>query len=412
MEAVRRRDALRILAVVGFCVVVWVWRRPEQLRRPYVWVEESEIIRNFLRDGWAGGLEPIQGYLVLPANVLVSLATAISFMDLPELMYVFALAVFVATVLLIILPESRWGDRTTRSAMAASMALVPTNPEVFGVLLYSLWWTTLWPLIILGWRRDLWVLRVPLLAVGALSSPAGGMLFAVFALAYVLHRRMRDLVSAAILLAGFAFQIILALGSTRAELLDRDADPRDVMQQALRAAGLFETRWLSPGNLDANFLLLAGVAFIAFVLVAALRLSFFAKRHEVLLLTVAAGTFTLLSSVPVPLVTDPAGGGPRYYFLPFVTFAWVLLALWRHADVDRLRTAAGVLLCISFLGLATTFSRGTEATTARLSWEDEVRKCAASTAPIHQIPVYFDGSTKLFWTLDLSPAECRRLAGT
>jgi hypothetical protein len=131
---------------VAACVVVWILRRPEQLTRPYVWVEESFIIRNFLEDGWAGAFEPIQGYLILPANVLVALATDISFMQLPELMYAFGLVVFVATVLLLLLPESRWGDLTTRSAMATTMALVPTNPEVFGVLLYSFWWTTLWPL--------------------------------------------------------------------------------------------------------------------------------------------------------------------------------------------------------------------------------------------------------------------------
>ncbi len=413
VEAVRRRDGLRILAALGLCLLIWVWRRPEQLTRPYVWVEESVIIRNFVEDGWAGGFEPIQGYLVLPANLFVSLSTAMSFTKLPELMYVFALAIFVATVLLLLIPESRWGNLTTRSLMAVSMALVPTNPEVFGVLLYSLWWTTLWPLIILGWRRDLWLLRVPLLLVGALSSPAGGALFVVFALAFVLNRRMRDLVSAAVLLAGFVVQLVIALDSTRAELLSKEADPRDVVEQTLRTAGMFETRWLAPFNLDANFLQLAGVVFIAFLLVAALRLSFLARRHDVLLLTVGAGVFTVLSAAPAPLITDPAGGGPRYYFLPFVVFAWVLIALWRYADLPRLRTVSALLLCLSFLGLATTFSRGAQATTANLSWEEEVQRCAASTVPVHQIPIYFDGTNTTFWFLGLRPSECRRrLAGT
>jgi hypothetical protein len=409
LEAARPRDSLRILAVAAFCVLVWILRRPEQLTRPYVWVEESFIVRNFLDDGWAGAFETIQGYLILPANVLVALATEISFLQLPELMYAFALAVFVATVLLLLLPVSRWGDLTTRSAMASSMVLVPTNPEVFGVLLYSFWWTTLWPLIILGWKRDLWALRVPLLVIGTLSSPAAGALFVVFALAYLLNRRIRELISAAILLAGFVFQVVLALDSTRAELLSRDADPVEVLEQTVRTGGLFEARWLSPGNPDRYFLLLAGLAFLSFLVFAAFRLSIVARRHEALLLLAAAGVFTGLSAVPVPLISDPAGGAPRYYFLPFVAFGWVLLALWRYADVGRLRVAAGALLCLSLLGLATTFSRTTEATAANLSWEAEVRKCAASFESIHQIPIYFDGSTKLFWYLTLNPAECRRL---
>jgi hypothetical protein len=141
LEEARRRDCPQILAVVGVCVLIWVLRRPEQLTRPYVWVEESYVVRNFLEDGWSGAFEPLQGYLTLPANVLVALAAEISFMQLPELMYAFGLGLFVATVLLLLLPDSHWGNLTTRSAMAVTMALVPINPEVFGVLLYSFWWT-------------------------------------------------------------------------------------------------------------------------------------------------------------------------------------------------------------------------------------------------------------------------------
>jgi hypothetical protein len=328
-------------------------------------------------------------------------------------MYAFALAVFVATVLLLLLPESRWGDLTTRSAMAITMALVPTNPEVFGVLLYSFWWTTLWPLIVLGWKPNLWALRAPVLVVGTLSSPAGGALFVVFGVAYLLTRRIRDLLSAGILLAGFAFQVIVALDSTRAELLSRDADPIEVLEQTVRTGGMFETQWLSPGDPDRYFLLLAGLAFLLFLLVATLRLSYIARLHEALLLLIATGVFTVLCAFPAPLVSDPQGAGPRYYFLPFVAFGWVLLALWRRIDVGRLRTASGVLLCLSLFGLATTFSRAPDETTAKLSWEAEVRRCAVSTDPVAQIPIYFDGSTGMFlYPLELNPVDCARLSQT
>jgi hypothetical protein len=64
----------------------------------------------------------------------VTLAAEISFVELPALMYVLALAIFVATVLLLLIPDSHWGNRTTRAAMALSASLVPTNPEVFGIL--------------------------------------------------------------------------------------------------------------------------------------------------------------------------------------------------------------------------------------------------------------------------------------
>ena len=145
------------------------------------------------------------------------------------------------------------------------MVLVPTNPEVFGVALYSFWWTTLWPVIILGWRRDLWRCGRRCSSVGALSSPAAGALFVVFALAYVLGRQIRDLVSAGILLAGFVYELVIALDSTRAELFSRDADPIEVLEQTFRTGGLYVARWLSPGSPDRYFLLLAGIVFVCFL---------------------------------------------------------------------------------------------------------------------------------------------------
>jgi hypothetical protein len=397
--------------VTAACVLIWALRRPEQLTRPYVWVEESHIIRNFLRDGWAGAFDPIQGYLILPANVLVALATDLSFMHLPRLTYAFATALFVATVLLLLVPDSRWGSLDVRSAMALALALVPTNPEIFGVLLYSFWWSTLWPLIALGWKRDLWILRAPVLAVGTLSSPAGGAVFVLFGIAYLLNRRPRELVSAGILLAGFVGQIVIALDSTRAELLSRDANPKDVLEQTIVTPGLFATRWLSPGGVDRNFAVLAGLVFVAFLVFAALRAAIFAKRDEALLLAIAAGAFTVLGAVPAPLVSGPASGGPRYFFLPFVAFAWVLLTLWRDAPDRRVRVASAALLGASLLGLATTFSRAPEERMADLSWQQEVRRCAGSRGPFASIPIYFDGSNRLFWSLSLPPAQCRRLAG-
>lgn len=405
----RRRAPIEVVSIVAVCVGIWIWRRPEQLLRPYVWVEESHILQNYLEDGWTAALEPIQGYLILPATVLVTLSAELSFVHLPGVMYVFSLAIFVATVLLLVVPGSRWGDRTTRGAMAVSASLVPTNPEVFGVLLYSFWWTTLWPLIILGWKRDLWTLRGPLLAVGALSSPAGAALFALFVVAFLRSRRTRDAISAAILFWGFVIQVVLTLTSSRADSLTSNATPRNVAEQSLRVGGFFETNWLAVGNPDRGFVAFAGLLLFAFLLLAGLYMLVVARRDEVLLMALAGGGFTVLSAVPAPLISDPVDAGPRYFFLPFIAFAWTLLLLVRHSPLRPLVLASAVLLCVSLLNLATTFSRSPESTTARLSWEAELRKCARSSAPLVPVPVYFDGSATALWRLDLTPTQCRDL---
>jgi hypothetical protein len=409
LALLQNRGLIEVVSIVALCVLVWVWRRPEQVVRPYVWVEESHILEDFLQDGWAAALEPIQGYLILPATFLVTLAAEISFVELPGLMYVFALAVFVATVLLLVIPESRWGDRTTRAAMALSASLVPTNPEVFGILLYSFWWTTLWPLIILGWTRNLWPLRAPLLAVGALSSPAGGAIFALFGIVYQRARQKRDAISAAILFSGFVLQIILTLTSSRADSLTSNATPRNVAEQTLRVGGLFETNWLAAGHPDRGFVAFSGLLLLAFLLIAGLHMSVIWKRDEVLFMSLAAFGLTVLSSVPAPPVSEPDGYGPRYFFLPFIAFGWSLLLLIRQSPRRPLQLACAVLLLLSLFNLATTFSRSPETTTARLSWEAELRKCAQSEAAVVPVPIYFDGSIN-FWHLNLTPAQCRELS--
>jgi hypothetical protein len=406
----RHERLFTTLGVVAFCVLIWIWRRPGQLTHPYVWDEESTILGHYLDGGFIGALRPVQGYLILPPAVLFAVATKISIVQLPWLTYVFALLVFVATILMIIVPDSRWGDLRTRAAMAATAALVPTNPEVFGVLLYSFWWATLWPLIILGWRRSLWALRAPLLAIAALSSPAGGSVFVVYAVSYRRTRRIRDAVGAAILFAGFVVQAVLTLTSSRAEAVSSNATPGRVIEQIARTGGYFDTHWLADGHPDHGFVAFVGLLFLLFLLAAGVYLAFRRNRDDVLLISLGALTFTVITALPLPLQADPVTPGPRYYFLPFVTFGWVLLLILKDAPARGLALAAAILLGVSFLNLATAFSRLPQTTTAHLSWKHELEKCARSNAAVVPVPIYLDGSN-VFWTRDLSPAECRRWVG-
>ena len=112
------------------------------------------------------------------------------------LMFWLATGVFALTVVMLVAPESRWGGRGTTALMAFAMVLCPVDPETFGVLLYTFWWAALWPLIILGWKRDLWWARIPLLVIAALSSPAGAAMAIPFAVSWWWSRRRVELVGA------------------------------------------------------------------------------------------------------------------------------------------------------------------------------------------------------------------------
>jgi hypothetical protein len=400
------RTWLRPAALVAFCVLVWIWRRPHQLLYPYVWSEESYVLRYFLDDGWTGVLKPLQGYITLPPSVLIALAADISFAHLPTLTYAFALVFFIATLLIIVVPDSRWGDWTVRAAMAVSACLVPVNPEVFGVLLYSFWWSTLWPISILGWKRTLWPLRAPLLAIAALSSPSGGALFLLFAVAYLRRRQRHDLLGGLILFAGFLLQSALFLTSRRATTIS-GASPSAIIQQVLVTGGYFEATWLVGGRPDLWFLTFVGFVFLLFLTAGGLIVLQRTGNDQPLFLAVTALLFTVMSSVPAPLLTNPINAGPRYYFLPFVLYGWTLLSLWTAGRIRWLNATSATLLILSLLSLALTFSRTPDTTTARRSWPDELRKCAASTDQAVNVPIYFAGADLLWTPLVMTPAQCR-----
>jgi hypothetical protein len=173
---------------------------------------------------------------------------------------------------------------------------------------------------------------------------------------------------------------------------------------------MFETRWLTVGNPDLGFAAFVGVLLLLFLVGVGALLMFGWGRDEVALMALGACVFTVISALPAPLISDPISGGPRYYFLPFVTFAWVLILIAKDAPLRGLTIAAAILLGVPFLNLATTFSRSKQTTVAHLSWKSELEKCGRSQAGIVSVPIYFDGSYS-FWGIEFTPARCRQLLG-
>lgn len=402
LAAVGRDRRIGLPVVVALCLLVWFLRRPSQGYAPYVWAEEAKILGDWLGNGWSAAFEPPQGYLVLPAGIGVVLAAELSWVHLPVLEYVFATLFFLATIVALVGPDSRWGGFGTRAAMAFVLVLVPVNPETFGVLLYSFWWVTLWPLIILGWRRNLWALRAPMLVLASLSSPGGGAVAVLFGIEYARRRERRDLVSALLLLPGFVLEVALVLTSERAR-----TTTLEIVEQCLRAGGYYVTLWLRYP--DRSFAAVTGAVLLIGLLYVAERTWRGSGRIEPLLLLLTALGWLLISSTPEPLVTDPALNGPRYYFLPYVALGWTLVLLIRDAPPGPLRNAfVGVALAASF-ALPSTFSRTPNTTEARISWENETRRCAEAIGDTTTMRVYLDGSKAGFWPLKIAPERCAAL---
>lgn len=408
--------ALGALAVLA-SLAIYVARRPDQLLHPYVWDEESNVLQSFAAHGWAAATGPVNGYLDLPGSPLITSAASISFVHLPRIEYAFALGVFLVTVLLLVVPASIWGGVRQRALMALAMVLVPTGPEVFGVLLYSFWWATLWPLIILGWTTSRWGLRAPLLAIAALSSPAGGALFIVYAVAYARRRERRDLVGGVILLAGFLVQVGFVETSARGPKVGHQAARLvTVGEQMLRSGGLYLLGSLGPRNDSLDLLLVTGAVLAVVLAAGAIWAATSARAFAPALLVLAAVVLTLLSSIPHPLITGPRAAAPRYFFLPFVVITWTLISL-AGLMLERRRAwamaaaVAGLIVVVSLIDLPATFFPARLSEAGKLSWPHELRLCASGDLP-QGVPIYYDGTATRLWRLHLSARQCSAYLGS
>ncbi len=114
----------------------------------------------------------------------------------------------------------------------------------------------------------------------------------------------------------------------------------------------------------------------------------------------------VLSSIPVPLLTNPITAGPRYYFFPFVVLGWVLLMIAVTSELHWARIAATVVILMSLLILPQDFSRHED----RVSWSDQLERCQTAKGTF-SVPVQFDGVTADMWQgyLMITRQTCRRL---
>jgi hypothetical protein len=402
----RRLRAGLIIGTIAFGLVVWFLRRPDQILHPYVWVEEFQILNTFQTRGLLQAvLSPYQGYFLWPTSFTVGFAAAISFVNLPQIDYWLSTAWFVATLCLILIPASSL-RLSWRVGMAALLVLAPMDPEVYGIALYSFWWTSLWPLISLSWSKDYWWLRIPVLIIGGMSSLLGGAMVVPYAVLFVITRRRRDLIGTAVLGVAFVAQTIAYLTSPRSDQIP--IHPLKTVLQEFRNFSDYAFTWLKPTNVD--FLGFAGacilLATLGVVAHAAVRRRS-PNTPELIALVAGLLVVGVLSSASAPLASDPIAAGPRYYFLPYVVLGWVLLMIATTSELPWARVAATGMIVMSLLTLSQDFSRHEESV---MSWSDQLARCRTAGEPF-PVPVQNNGVRADMWlrVLFITPQTCRRL---
>jgi hypothetical protein len=402
-EAGLRTGAIILLTLLS-CLVIWCLRRPDQFLHPYVWAEESQILNRYETHGFLNAaLHPYVGYFLWPTSVSGSLAAAGGFRYVPSVEYWLSTLWFACTLCLILLPVSKV-PLAGRTAFTFLLVLTPMDPEVFGVVLNALWWTSLWPLISLLWSKDYWLLRIVTLVLGGMSSFAGALLLIPYAFSYAIERRRRDLAGTLILAACLILQIVAYLESARAASA---VHPTAVGIQALRTYSFYALTWVSK---PPSFLLAISGAFVILILIAmvmnAVSTPQTTHHREMLLMLIASAVTTLVSAVPAPLIAHPVKAGPRYFFLPFVVLSWLLALVIMGSKASWARLSATILVLLSVASLSQAFSRHSEF----VDWSGELSRCQTANGPFF-VPVHTTGDRADMWpsSLIVTPATCHRL---
>lgn len=391
-----RRWSLREILLVALTLVaataIYMLRRPDEFLAHYVWAEEGLILHRSVEDGWSAAVMPVQGQFYLLTTTCIVAAAKISWLLLPAIDYFAAVGVFVITSLLLLVPRSSLGPVWLRAAMVLALAAVPANPEVYDVMLYSFWWTSLWPLIAYAWKdANPWFRRV-VLGLAGLNSLAAAAMCVLYAFGGVVDRSRRLLVDAAILAATLVVQGFAWAYSPRREALD--LRPVATLKQTF--VNFFEFAVqpiLGARTVPDDVRTLIGLALVVAALIACRGL---ADRGEQVLgysLTLAAVILSGLSAIPAPFIAHPILAGPRYFFLPFAAASLLLLFLVSRARQRAVTVAATLCLAWSLARLPDAFARHSD----HLSWRDATIRCANAHRDTYKVPIQYDGLAADAW---------------
>ncbi|PPU21174.1 hypothetical protein XarbCFBP7610_03505 [Xanthomonas arboricola] len=389
--------AAKVALILTATFLALYYRRPDQFFAPYIWVEDGTVsLPQYLRDGWRYLFEPVAGYLILPSKLIQLAALTLSGRHYPEIAY-WGNLLFHAAVLCCI----AFSRTTLKYPLLCALftLLIPTDSEVFGTSHYAFWWGSLLLLPPLLWQQE--DTRLPwarcfMVVLGGLSSPLVVVLLALFLLRNLLHRSRNELVITVLAIGCACVQLyfILSSGTHGSSLPDH----LSIALLTEKFLGNF-VYWApsSPSTLWIGDALLASLVLAA--LIARKRLQW---SHFALATILAASTLISVSRAPLEMI-DPFGGGPRYFFYPYIFLGWLLIEL--APVVPR---ALGAVLALAVLAGLPQFIAYTPRGHHAIDWNAELTRCAEASTP-YNFPIHFTGNRNQLWGVKLSPAECRRI---
>jgi len=394
--AIARRPAVRVITLAVAFAVLLLLRRGDTVLVPSVWNEDGDmIVPDMLHSGLGTLLHPVNGYLVTIPKIIDLIAFAVSATLFPLINAVLAWLVAIGVGLAVAFAPTVLRHRTLA---AAAVFLVPTDPEVFGIGLYTLWWAGILLLLVVLWKPDdhRVLTRVLLLVIGGLSSPVILIAAPALVVRAVRWRQRSEIVPAAV---GLAVAIVQGLTLILSTITGASAAPGS---SGAAFAPTMVGDYLAHSWTDSpRIRVAAGILLLLFLIAGTLLVRSGPRWPAVLIgyLLVALVILSLARTAGIAL--DPVNAGPRYFFYPFVLISWFLLWLvtrWRWQPLVALPVAA---LLLGLANVAPGWSRSN----IDLHWPEQLRACAAAEGPV-QLTIQAAGHADHVWHVTLPSVDC------
>ncbi|MCO6386053.1 hypothetical protein [Aliihoeflea sp. 40Bstr573] len=352
-------------------------RRPDQIMNPEVWNEDGIfVIPQIIQGGFFSIFEPVNGYLIIPSRMITWLSLQGPLEYYPTIstaLGVFAQAACVAAVA--VAPTMlRWP-----ALCAALMVFLPMDPEVYVLPQYTFWWTTTLLFLALIWTpaaAPIW--RNVFIVIGGFSSPMAIVLLPLFGLRLAYTRAREDAIALAVVAAVSIVQLYFIL------LGDPAQTESFALADVLPTISVFFAGWTAFAAHPHALWLGLGVC-----VVLASGLAVLPREDQFYYLLTGLMVWAAIASAvlraPIEIMS-PVGNGPRYFFLPLVLMAWMLVWLLASRKAIAMTASAAVLLTAVPVTW-THYQRGQE---GLQPWVEAVQACRQGG---HEMPVHHNGQS-------------------
>lgn len=352
--------------------------------------------RRFLVHGWAEIVRPVNGYLITISKLLSYTAASLSLVWYPAIGTF--LAWLVAAGVLMLLARGRLALRGG-VLLAIACALVPADPEVFGLPLYAFWWTAVILFALCCWTSDdnTWRARAFLIVLSSLSSPVCLATLPLFLARAAMFRQLRaERILAAVALGAALLQLFVMWPIPKGGALTIDV--------AARSLPVFVGSYAVPNFTEASgWLAACGIVLLC---VAALLATPQQRRWTLLFLGYLFAVSVMLSVTRVNIdAIHPALAGQRYFFLPYVVLGWIVVHILASVAKPALAVCAGLVLALSVANAVPVLWRHDD----RLHWRAAMESCRQFA--VFDMPVHYDGHAGRAWTVPMDGSVCAQALG-